>query len=127
MEQLYSPREASKMLGICVKSAQDRDKAGEIHRVRTASRRRRVTESETNRVQGEHEMRHPAIYARVFSSELKRDLESQVNMLKQGYAAAEVYYGISSGLRFDRQGFLNLLRAVQEKGVSNVIVTHRDS
>lgn len=78
------------------------------------------------RVQGEREIRHPAIYARVSSRDQKRDLESQVSMLKQGYPAAEVYYDISSRLRLDRQGFLNLLRLVQGKRALKVIVTHRD-
>jgi putative resolvase len=125
MERLYSPREGSRLLGVCIKTIQDWDNAGRIRCVRTPTGRRRTPESEINRVQGEREIRHPAIYARVSSRDQARDLENQVNRLKQRFPGAEVYRDTSSRLKFDRQSFLNLLKAVQEKRISSVIVTHR--
>jgi hypothetical protein len=77
-------------------------------------------------VQGEREIRHPATYARVSSRDQARNLESQISTLKQRFPGAEVNRDTSSGLKFDRQGFLNLLKAVQEKRISSVAVTHRD-
>nr|MDO8100859.1 helix-turn-helix domain-containing protein [Candidatus Njordarchaeota archaeon] len=102
MERLYSPGEASRLLGVCVKTILDWDRAGKIRCVRTPAGRRRVPESEIGRVQGEREIRRPAIYARVSSRDQTRDLENQIDMLKQRYPAAGVHRDIGSGLRFDK-------------------------
>jgi putative resolvase len=94
MERLFFPREASRLLGVCVKTIQDWDKAGKIRCVRTPTGRRRVPESEISRVHRGREIRHPATYARVSSRDQTRDLESQIDMLKQRYPTAGVYHDI---------------------------------
>jgi len=50
MEKLYTMKEASKLLGVHVKTIQRWDKEGKIRCVRTVGGKRRVPESEIKRI-----------------------------------------------------------------------------
>ena len=75
---------------------------------------------------GESEVRSPLLYARVSSHGQKDDLERQKERLLRTHPGTELCYDIRSGLQFDRPGFLPLLKAVQERRVSRVVVVHED-
>jgi putative resolvase len=126
MEKLLRPKEAAKQLGISVKTLQRMDKAGTLRVIRTPTNRRRVPESEVNRLMGLKEIRVPVLYARVSTHAQKDDLERQVQRLKKEYPEAELYQDIRSGLRFDRHEFLKMLEAVQQGRVSKVVVVCED-
>lgn len=123
---MLRPKDAAQRLGLSVKTLQRMDIAGTLTVVRTTGGRRRIPESEVNRLMGLREIRLPVLYARVSTHGQKDDLERQMQRLKQSYPDAELFYDIRSGMRFDRNGFLRLLKAVQERRVSKVVVVYED-
>jgi len=130
MERLYTMKEASKLLGVHIRTIQKWDKAGKIRCVRTVGGKRRVPESEIKRILGIHEERKIIGYARVSSRTQKDDLERQVELIKN-YAREkgweiEVLKDIGSGLKEDRRNFQKLLRMVMNKEISKVIVAYPD-
>lgn len=126
MEVLLPPREAATRLGITVRTLQTWDRTSRIRVVRTPTDRRRVPLSEVQRIMGEREIRSPLLYARVSSHGQKDDLERQKERLQRAFPGAEMHTDIRSGLKFDRPGFLAVLKAVQQRRVSRVVVTDED-
>lgn len=130
MERLYTMKEASKLLGVHVRTIQKWDKQGKIRCVRTVGGKRRVPESEIRRILGLHEERRIIGYARVYSHTQKDDLKRQVEMVK-AYAKergwdVEVLADVGSGLKEDRGNFQKLLKMVMDREVSKVIVAYPD-
>ena len=130
MERLYTMKEASKLLGVHIRTIQKWDKAGKIRCVRTVGGKRRVPESEIKRILGIHEERKIIGYARVSSNTQKDDLERQIELIKS-YARErdweiEILKDIGSGLKEDRRSFQKLLRMVMNKEISKVIVAYPD-
>ena len=130
MERLYTMKEASKLLGVHIRTIQKWDKAGKIRCVRTVGGKRRVPESEIKRILGIHEKRKIIGYARVSSRTQKDDLERQIELIKN-YARErdweiEILKDVSSGLKEDRRNFQKLLRMVINKEVSKVIIAYPD-
>lgn len=82
MERLYTMKEASKLLGVHIRTIQKWDKEGKIRCVRTIGGKRRVPESEIKRILGIHEERKIIGYARVSSHTQKDDLERQIELIK---------------------------------------------
>ena len=130
MERLYTMKEASKLLGVHIRTIQKWDKAGKIRCVRTVGGKRRVPESEIKRILGIHEERKIIGYVRVSSNTQKDDLERQIELIKS-YARErdweiEILKDIGSGLKEDRRSFQKLLRMVMNKEISKVIVAYPD-
>ena len=126
MERLYTMKEASKLLGVHIRTIQKWDKQGKIRCVRTVGGKRRVPESEIKRILGIHEKRKIVGYARVSSYTQKDNLERQIELIKS-YAKErsweiEALKDVGSGLKEDRRSFQKLLRMVMNKEVSKVIV-----
>jgi len=123
-------KEASKLLGVTVRTIQRWDKEGKIRCVRTVGGKRRVPESEIKRILGIQEKRKIIGYARVSSHTQKDDLERQMVLIKN-YAKEkgweiEILKDIGSGLKEDRRNFLKLLKMVMRKEVSKVIIAYPD-
>jgi len=123
-------KEASKLLGVHVKTIQKWDKQGKIRCVRTVGGKRRVPESEIKRILGIHEERKIVGYVRVSSNTQKDDLERQIELIKN-YAGEkeweiEILKDVGSGLKEDRRSFQKLLRMVMNREVSKVIVAYPD-
>jgi len=118
--------DAASRLGLTVTTLQRWDRQGKIRVVRTLGGMRRVPLSEVHRLMGEHEVRAPILYARVSSHGQKDDLERQKERLQRAFPGAELHTDIRSGIKFDRPGFLAVLKAVQERRVSRVVVAYED-
>jgi len=130
MERLYAMKEASKLLGVTVRTIQRWDKEGKIRCVRTVGGKRRVPESEIKRILGIHEERKVVGYARVSSHTQKDDLERQIELIKS-YAKergwdVEILKDIGSGLKENRRNFKRLLKMVMNKEVSKVVIAYPD-
>ncbi len=130
MERHYTLKEASKILGVSVKTLQLWDKEGKIKCVRTLGGRRRIPESEIKRILGIREERKVVGYARVSSHSQKDDLERQIELIR-AYAKekgweVEILKDIGSGLKEDRRNFKKLLRMVMNREVSKVIIAYPD-
>jgi len=76
--------------------------------------------------------RKTCVYARVSTSKQKKDLENQVDLLKQfcfmnGYKINEVYTDIASGISFEkRKDFFKLLDEIIDHKVERVVITYKD-
>ena len=126
MDILLRIGDAASRLGLTVTTLQRWDRQGKIRVVRTLGGMRRVPLSEVHRLMGEHEVRAPILYARVSSHGQKDDLERQKERLQRAFPGAELHTDIRSGIKFDRPGFLAVLKAVQERRVSRVVVAYED-
>ena len=130
MEEYLSPRKASRILGVSVKTIQRWDRSGMIRCVRTPGGRRRIPRSEINRILGIGKDRFVVCYARVSSHTQKDDLERQVSVLESHAESISsnilVIKDIGSGLNEKRRGFRRLLKLVADGLVSHVLVTYRD-
>ena len=114
----------AKKVGVTYKTAWRWYKAGTLDAYQTPTGmvivRDPVTEKpETGRI---------ALYARVSSAEHKRDLERQVQRLRdyaaaRGYRVAKEVVEIASGLNDNRPKFLKLLA---DPSIGTIIVEHRD-
>jgi len=130
VEKLYTMKEASKILGVHIRTIQKWDKAGKIRCIRTIGGKRRIPESEIKRILGIHEERKIVGYARVSSHAQRDDLERQIELIKS-YAEergwrVEILKDVGSGLKENRKNFQKLLRMVMNREVSKVIVACPD-
>lgn len=72
------------------------------------------------------------IYARVSTPKQKKDLENQIELLKQfcfsnGYKIHGVYSDIASGISFEkRNDFFKMLEEILQKRVDKVVITYKD-
>ena len=72
------------------------------------------------------------IYARVSTSKQKRDLENQIELLKQfcftnGYVISGIYSDIASGINFEkRNDFFKMLDESIDNKVERVMITYKD-
>lgn len=72
------------------------------------------------------------IYARVSTSNQKRDLENQIEMLKQfcfsaGYTVDGIYKDIASGISFEkRSDFFSMLDDIISGKVCRVVISYKD-
>ena len=131
MERLYTMKEASRLLGVHIKTIQRWDREGKINCVRTVGGKRRVPESEIRRILGIREERRAVGYARVSSYSQKDDLERQIELIRsyakeKGLGEIEILKDIGSGLKEERRNFKKLLKMVMNKEVSRVIVAYPD-
>ena len=130
VEKLYTMKEASKILGVHIRTIQKWDKAGKIRCIRTIGGKRRIPESEIKRILGIHEERKIVGYARVSSHAQRDDLERQIELIKS-YAEERgwrvgILKDVGSGLKENRKNFQKLLRMVMNREVSKVIVACPD-
>lgn len=132
MDRLYSPKEASRLLGLTVRRIQMLDKEGKIKCIRTQGGRRRIPESEIKRLRGEEKQNKVfVIYARVSSHEPKEkgDLERQIEYLKKlipwESEEVKVIRDVGSGLNDKRKGLQELMEWIREKRVTDIAVTDK--
>jgi len=101
--------------------------------LRTLGGKYRIPESEVKRLLSGVETREvrAVIYARVSSSDQKKDLERQIQYLMQycsakGYKVVDVLSDIASGLKTNRRGLMKLFNYVVNKQVDVVVITYKD-
>jgi len=76
--------------------------------------------------------RQTVIYARVSTPKQKKDLENQIEMLKQfcfanGWKINAIYSDIASGISFkERKDFFKLLDSVLEGRIERVVISYKD-
>lgn len=132
--ELLKPKDVSKILNVTVRTLQLWDKSGKLPAFRTPNTNRRYyTAEQINQFLGRKNRLSDniVIYARVSSAGQKDDLGSQVEFLRQyanakGYIIASVITDIGSGLNYERKKWNELLRQIEERRVSKVIVSHKD-
>jgi len=134
MEELLTPKEAGKLLGVSTRTIQRWDKQGLIKVVRTPKGRRRIPKSEVFRLLREKfNDRRAVIYARVSSQRQQKDgnLERQKERLlkfakENNYEVVKVFQDVASGINDKRKGFWKMLNFVKQEGIPYVIVEFPD-
>ena len=141
-ERLYSPKEASEILGVHVKTLQVWDRKGIIKAHRTPNGRRKFSQTEINRLLNNQPNAENnilkndvvvAIYGRVSSHEqkVKGDLDRQVGSIlmkieNQKINQVITITDVGSGLNDKRKGLLKLMELAKDKKISKVYITYKD-
>jgi len=132
-ERLLRPKEVCRLLGVSYVTLRRWIKEGKIKAVQTLGGKYRIPESEVKRLLSGVEIKEvrAVIYARVSSSDQKKDLERQIEYLIQycsakGYKVVNVLSDIASGLKANRRGLLRLFNYVVNREVDVVVITYKD-
>mgnify|MGYP000058803409 CR=1 FL=1 len=132
-ERLLRPKEVCRVLGVSYVTLRRWIKEGKIRAVQTLGGKYRIPESEVKRLLSGVETREvrAVIYARVSSSDQKKDLERQIQYLTQycsakGYKVIDILSDIASGIKTNRRGLLKLFNYAVGKQVDVVVVTYKD-
>lgn len=137
-KKLYTPKEASKILGVTVTTLQTWDNQGKIKAIRTASNRRLFPAEEIMKLTGEYkediqQKNKYAIYARVSSHEqkVKGDLQRQIDFLLEkipsdGDGEPLIFSDVGSGLNDKRKGLLKLMSMASKKEITHVYIRYKD-
>ena len=121
--------EAAKLLGVSVQALRNWEVEGKImpsHRTPGGQRMYDLAE-----LLGVNDLTYPTIaYARVSSSDQKKDLERQHAVLeafcnKNGWQA-EIIRDLGSGMNYNNQGLLRLLELMVHGQMSRLVITHKD-
>lgn len=139
-DKMYSPKEASKMLGVTVTTLQSWDKKGLIKVVRTVTDRRRIPQSEIDRLLGKKSLKVKssvpqkiAIYARVSSNEQKQkgDLQRQIDFLLENVPdelkdSVAIVSDVGSGLNDKRKGLVKIMNMAKNKEITQLHIRYKD-
>lgn len=77
-------------------------------------------------------LRKTCVYARVSTSKQKKDLENQIEFLKQfcfsaGYTVSNIYSDIASGISFEkRKSFFKMLDEIIAGKIERIVITYKD-
>lgn len=124
-------KEVLKILKICRGTLFSYVNSGKIKAVKLNNGYYDYDKDDVYKLAGKTETRKNVIYARVSSSNQKKDLENQLNTLrtfcnKNGVVVNEEYSDICSGLNLDRKKFQILLNEVTDYKISKVYITYKD-
>jgi len=135
-EKLLTLREACRRLGVHPNTLRKWDREGKISVVRTVGGRRRIPQSEVERLMGfvkPDASRKAVIYVRVSSHDQKHkvDLERQKQSLldyakSRGYEVTAVLKDVASGLNENRKSLSKLFGLVEERRIGAVVVAFKD-
>ena len=125
---------AAELLGVCVKTLHRWEGAGKLApALRTAGGHRRYCEESLRPIPHKDAApKHVIAYARVSSSDQRADLVRQSEVLKRHLAdradavCVEPITDIGSGMNFQKKGLQRVLRAIAERTVAEIVVTHPD-
>ncbi|MEM3665256.1 MAG: IS607 family transposase [Candidatus Jordarchaeales archaeon] len=136
IERLLTLSEACERLGIHPNTLRKWDRQGKIRVVRTVGGRRRIPESEVERLMGivkPDVSKKAVIYARVSSHDQKQkgDLEGQKQSLlsyakSKGYEVVAVLEDVASGLNENRESLDRVFDMVEKGEVGAVIIAFKD-
>jgi len=125
----YKIGQASKMLGVHPNTLRRWRKEGKIKAVKVG-RDWVYPEEEILRLLQMERDNAVALYARVSSHDQKKDLETQLEFLRQKVAKdfEKVYEikDIASGLKGDRKGLLKLIQLAKERKIRAIAITYPD-
>jgi putative resolvase len=133
-EKLLTLQEACRRLGVHPNTLRKWDKQGKIRVVRTIGGRRRIPESEVERLMGfvkPDVSKKAVIYVRASHEKQKGDLERQKQSLlnyakSRGYEVVAVLEDVASGLNEKRKSLSKLFDLVEERRIGVVLVAFKD-
>ncbi|MGP3667750.1 MAG: IS607 family transposase [Candidatus Bathyarchaeota archaeon] len=134
IEKLLTLSETCKRLGIHPNTLRKWDRQGKVRVVRTVGGRRRIPESEVERLMGIVKpdiSKKAVIYARVSSHDQKGDLERQKQSLlnyakSKGYEVIAILEDVASGLNENRKSLNKIFDMVEKREVGVIIIAFKD-
>jgi len=101
---------------------------GKIDAVKTAGGHRLYDSNKVNELFGftQQKEKKKLCYARVSSTKQKKDLQRQVDCLKQLYPEHTIIEDIGSGLNYQRKGFKDIVVQVCQGNVEQIVVLYKD-
>jgi len=136
MSYFYSIGEASKKLGVTIKTIREWDKLGKIRTVKTPGGHRRIPKEEIDKIIGAKNYiskKKAVIYGRVSTSKQAENgnLERQLTRLRQyankdGYEIEKEFSEIASGINENRTELNKMLKFIKKDDVQYVIIEYKD-
>jgi predicted site-specific integrase-resolvase len=133
-EKTYTTGKFGKMIGVTTRTLQRWDIAQKLVAHRTATGRRFYTESqylEYMNIVLEKTHRKTICYTRVSSNSQKKDLKNQISALEtivvsQGKTVDVWLSDIGSGLNYQRENFVQIMKDVENGDIAEIIIAHKD-
>lgn len=125
-------KDVLRVLGITRQTLTKYVKNGTIHVTTLPNGRYDYNEESVYRFLNKDVKRKTYIYARVSTSNQKKDLENQIEMLKQfcfsaGYTVDGIYKDIANGISFEkRSNFFSMLDDIISGKVCRVVISYKD-
>lgn len=118
MNKLLSTGEYAKIIGVHPQTIRRYEREGKLKCIRTLGNHRRFEDPtvKDGKVVG---------YARVSTHDQKKDLETQVEVLKD-QGVEEVIKDLGSGMNYKKAGFIKLLNMILAKQVKELVLTRKD-
>nr|WP_275677608.1 IS607 family transposase [Neobacillus drentensis] len=134
MEKIYKPIECASIVGVSVITLHRWANEGKLVAYRNPKGRRYYTETQDLEYRGipkENKVGKTIIYARVSNRNQKKDLENQIEFLRnfansKGWIVDEILNDIGSGLNYKRKKWNELLDWVQKREIKTVLISHKD-
>ena len=136
MSQLYSVGEASKKLGVTIKTIREWDRLGKIRTIKTPGGHRRIPKEEIDKIIGKESYiphKRAVIYGRVSTSKqaesgnLKRQLARLRDYAnKKDYEIAEEFSDIASGINENRAELNKMLEFIKKNNIHYIIIEYKD-
>jgi len=136
MPRLYSVGEASKLLGVTIKTIREWDRLGKIRTIKTPGGHRRIPKEEINRITSTDShtpYKKVVVYGRVSTSKQadNGNLERQLTRLreyanKKGYEIEEEFSEIDSGINEDRVKLNKMLEFIKKNEIQYIIIEYKD-
>jgi predicted site-specific integrase-resolvase len=128
----YSIHEFSKLIGRTPQTLRNWDNSGKLKPNHTgANGYRYYSHQQLNELLGGTDLSRKMIgYCRVSSNKQKDDLERQVDSMKKYLQSLncdyEIIQDIGSGINYTKKGLRNLLKKINNKEVSKIVVFYKD-
>lgn len=133
MKNTYSPKQFGSLIGRTTKTLQKWDRDGILPAHRSITNRRFYTHDQYLEVVGRKStvVKKLITYCRVSSAGQKNDLISQRKAvesfcLARGKEIQEKLEDIGSGLNYKRKNFVKIMEMVEQGGVSEIVIAHKD-
>ena len=136
MSQFYSVGEASKKLGVTIKTIREWDKLGKIKTIKTPGGHRRIPKEEIDRLTGDESytsQEKVVIYGRVSTSKQAENgnLERQLTRLrkyanKEGYKVEKEFSEIASGINENRSELNKMLEFIKKDDIQYIVIEYKD-
>lgn len=130
---IYKPKDFAKMLNVSVKTLQRWDNEDTLKAYRNPKGRRYYTNEQYLSFTGisSQNDKKIVIYARVSTDNLKNDLNSQVEFLKnyvdaKGLIVDEIITDIGSGLNYNRKKWNDLVNDCINQKIKTIIISNKD-
>jgi predicted site-specific integrase-resolvase len=133
----YTPKEASKKLGVHWQTLKNWEKSGKIKCIRSPGGKRYYdinsfileidkTEENTESLNIKVIPKKKICYCRVSSHSQKIELKNQINYMKKKYPNHEILYDIGSGINFNRPNLKKIINYGVNKDLEELVIAYKD-